>query len=49
MDPGDNLGNEFPFVINGTVNPVPEPATSALMLGGALAVAGVVRRRRKAS
>lgn len=48
MDPGDQLGNEFPFVINGTVNPVPEPATSALMLGGALAVASVVRRRRKA-
>lgn len=47
MDPGDQLGMEFPFVINGTVVPVPEPSTYALMLAGGLAVVGLGRCRRR--
>lgn len=47
MDPGDELGMEFPFVINGTVVPVPEPSTYALMLAGGLAVVGLGRCRRR--
>lgn len=46
LDAGDGLGNELPFVINGTINPIPEPSTYLMLLAGGLAVAGVVRRRR---
>lgn len=44
VDPGDNLGVEFPFVIQGSL--VPEPSAWALMLAGGLIVGGVARRRR---
>lgn len=44
VDPGDNLGVEFPFVIQGSL--VPEPSAWALMVAGGLALSGVVRRRR---
>jgi hypothetical protein len=46
IDGGDTLGYEIPFVINGTVNPIPEPSTYALMVAGGLAVVGLARRRR---
>lgn len=37
----------LPFTLNGTVSAVPEPASVALMLVGALGVAGVARRRSR--
>lgn len=48
IDAGDGLGLEVPFIINGTINPIPEPSTYALMLAGGLAVVGLARRRRAA-
>ena len=45
VETGSGLQVELPFSISGTVNPIPEPATSALMLLGALAVVGGTRRR----
>jgi hypothetical protein len=46
-DAGSLLTAELPFVINGTVAAVPEPSSYMLMLAGGLAMAGLVRRRRK--
>ncbi len=39
---------DLPFTITGTANPVPEPATSAMMVLGALGLWGAVKRRRSA-
>lgn len=45
-DAGSLLSVELPFVINGSVTAVPEPATSALMLLGAAGLLGALRRPR---
>lgn len=44
VDGGATL--EMPFVLNGTVNAVPEPSGALMLLAGGLAVAAIVRRRR---
>jgi len=44
VDPGDQLGVEFPFIIQGSV--VPEPSTYAMLLAGGLVVVALARRRR---
>ena len=46
VDAGDSLGMELPFVIGGTVNAVPEPATYALWAMGVVAMVGAARRRK---
>ncbi len=47
VDPGNTLTVELPFAINGMTAAVPEPSSYMLMLAGGLAMAGLVRRRRK--
>lgn len=47
IDPGDSLGMELPFMINGTLIPIPEPSTYTMMLAGVLGVVGFIRHRRK--
>lgn len=46
LDGGSQLRLSAPFAITGTVVAVPEPSMLALWMAGALAVAGVARRRR---
>ncbi|MBC7939331.1 MAG: PEP-CTERM sorting domain-containing protein [Chitinophagaceae bacterium] len=46
VEAGSGLGTTLPFTITGSI--VPEPATNALMVLGALAVLGAARRRAKA-
>ena len=48
LDAGSGLGMEWPFIIEGTVNAVPEPSTYALLLAGGVLVCAVARRRRGA-
>lgn len=45
---GSGLSVTLPFTVSGTVSPVPEPASLALMLAGSAAVFGVARGRRRA-
>lgn len=46
VEAGSGLNVTLPFTINGVTSAVPEPGTLALWLAGAVAVAGVSRRRR---
>lgn len=48
VDAGSSQNFDVPFVIQGTVVPVPEPSTYAMLLAGGLAVVGLARRRRAA-
>jgi hypothetical protein len=48
IDAGSGQTFDVPFVVNGTLVPVPEPTTYAMLLAGGLAVVGLARRRRAA-
>ncbi len=49
VDGVSGLPLDVPFAIQGTLAPIPEPSTYAMLVAGGLAVVGLARRRRAAA